>query len=112
MTEDHKKQLMQSVYKLAEHYQIPNATLVPFKKRSVLLELLQTKNEKAFELVSDVLEISMRLDRIENDKEKQAKKLDHWTEEVASVTTEKNTAIETLLEFFKKEGINSEGINF
>ncbi|MBK6524015.1 MAG: hypothetical protein IPG08_17855 [Sphingobacteriaceae bacterium] len=47
MTEETKKQLMQSLHKLAEHYQIPNATLVSFKKRNLLLELINTKNEDA-----------------------------------------------------------------
>ena len=55
MTEETKKQLMQSVYKLAEHYQIPNATLVTFKKRNLLLELLSTKDEDAFALINDVI---------------------------------------------------------
>ena len=55
MTEETKKQLMQSVYKLAEHYQIPNATLVTFKKRNLLLELLSTKDEDACALINDVI---------------------------------------------------------
>lgn len=105
MTEEYKKQLMQNVYKLAEHYEIPNATLVPFKKRTALLELLQTKNSEAFELINSLLEISMRLDRIESDKEKQAKKPEHWNEEMSSVKIEKEKADENLIQFFEKEGV-------
>jgi len=105
MTEETKKQLMQSVYKLAEHYQIPNATLVTFKKRNLLLELLSTKDEDAFALINDVIESSMILDRIQNDTEKQTKKPEHWNEEVETAKKVVSFTQEKLDAFFKSEGI-------
>ncbi|MBK7816359.1 MAG: hypothetical protein IPJ60_01680 [Sphingobacteriaceae bacterium] len=105
MTEETKKQLMQSLHKLAEHYQIPNATLVSFKKRNLLLELINTKNEDAFGLINDFIESSMILDRIQNDTEKQAKKPEHWNEEVETAKKVVNFTKEKLNAFFKSEGI-------
>jgi len=106
MTEETKKQLMQHLQRLAAHYDIPNAELVTFKKRSVLLELLSTKNEEAFKLVSQIIEKAMTLDRIQNDTEKQARKPDHWNLEVANMQELKTNAEEVLIQFFKKERIS------
>jgi hypothetical protein len=105
MTEETKKQLMQSLHKLAEHYQIPNATLVAFKKRNLLLELINTKNEDAFGMINDVIESSMILDRIQNDTEKQTKKPEHWNEEVETAKKVVAFTQEKLNAFFKSEGI-------
>jgi hypothetical protein len=105
MTEETKKQLMQYVHKLAEHYQIPNATLVTFKKRNLLLELLSTKNEDAFGLIRDVIESAMILDRIQNDTEKQTKKPEHWAEEVETAKKVVNFTQEKLDAYFKTEGV-------
>ena len=52
MTEETKKIIMENVYKVANHFNIPNANLVSFKKRNVLLELLNTKDNKAFEIIN------------------------------------------------------------
>jgi len=105
MTEETKKQLMQYLHKLAGHYDIPNAELVVFKKRSVLLELLSTKNEVAHALVSELIETALILDRIQNDKEKQEKKPEHWNEEVAKAKEVHLEAEEELKAFFAEEGI-------
>ena len=105
MTEETKKQLMQYVHKLAEHYQIPNATLVTFKKRNLLLELLSTKNEDASGLINDVIESAMILDRIQNDTEKQTKKPEHWAEEVETAKKVVNFTQEKLDAYFKTEGV-------
>ena len=110
MTEETKKELMLSVYKLADHYQIPNATLVSFKKRSLLLELLNTKNELAYKFVNDFIESAITLDRIENDKEKQAKKPEHWAAETQTAQKIKLKAYEKLIKFFESEGISTEGV--
>jgi hypothetical protein len=106
MTEEIKKELMQYLYKLAEHYQIPNATAVSFKKRNVILELLNSKNEEAFRIVNDVIESSMILDRIQNDKEKQTKKPEHWAEEVDTAQKVVDFTKEKLNVFVKNQGIN------
>lgn len=105
MTEETKKALMQPIYKLAQHYNIPNANLVTFKKRSVILELLGTKNEVAHALVSELIETALTLDRIENDKEKQEKKPDYWNEEVAAAKEAHLDVEEELKLFCEEEGI-------
>jgi hypothetical protein len=105
MTEETKKQLMQNVYKIATHYQIPNAELVSFKKRSVLLELLNSKDETAFNVVNDVIEAEVKLDRIQNDKEKQTKKPEHWSAEVFTTQKAKEKAEEKLKKFFEENKI-------
>ncbi|MBA3683119.1 MAG: hypothetical protein H0W73_18440 [Bacteroidetes bacterium] len=101
MTEETKKQLMQSLYKIATHFEIPNAEMVSFKKRNVLLELLQSKDENAFNLISAVIDAEMKLDRIQNDKEKQTKKAEHWAAEVFTTQKEKEKAEEKLNKFFE-----------
>jgi len=105
MTEETKKQLMQYVYKLATHYQIPNAELVSFKKRSLLLELINTKSELSFKFVTEVIEAEIKLDRIQNDKEKQTKKPEHWAAETAVAQKAKEKAEEKLVRFLENEGI-------
>ena len=106
MTEETKKKLMQNVYKIVAHYNIPNAELVSFKKRSVLLELLQSKDETAFNLVNDVIEGEVKLDRIQNDKEKQSKKPEHWNAEVFTTQKAKEKAEEKLKKFLEENKIN------
>lgn len=108
MTEETKTQLMQGVYKLAEHYAIPNATLVSFKKRNLLLELINTKNTTAFKFINDLIESAIKLDRIENDKEKQTKKPEHWAAETLTAKSLKNKANEKLIKFFETEGIRTD----
>jgi hypothetical protein len=108
MTEETKKQLMQSVYKLADHYQIPNATLVSFKKRNLLLELINTKNSTAFKFINDLIESTVQLDRIENDKEKQTKKPEHWNAETITAKNLVNKSTEKLMKFLEAEGIKNE----
>ena len=110
MTEDTKKQLMQSVYKMADLYQIPNATLVSFKKRNLLLELINTKSSVAFKFINDFIESAMQLDRIENDKEKQTKKPEHWNVELLKATNLKIKANEKLINFFEIDGANIDEI--
>ena len=105
MTEETKKQLMQYVQKVAVHYNIPNSELVTFKKRNVLLELLSTKNELAHALVSELIETALILDRIQNDKEKQEKKLEHWNEEVTKAKETHLEAEEELKAFFEEEQV-------
>ena len=106
MTEETKKQLMQNVYKISAHYEIPNAEMVSFKKRAVLLELLNSKNEIAFKVLNDVIEAEVKLDRIQNDKEKQSKKLEHWNAEVFTTQKEKEKAEEKLKKFLDGNKIN------
>lgn len=105
MTEETKKKLMESLHKLAAHYEIPNASLVTFKKRNVLLELLSTKNEVAHALVSELIESALTLDRIENDKEKQLKKPEFWNEELVRAQELYLESKEELEAFCDEEGI-------
>ena len=107
MTEETKKQLMQQLYKIAKHYEIPNAELVSFKKRGVLLEFLTTKNETAFKIINDVIEIELKLDRLQNDKEKQSKKPEHWNAEIETAKKVKEKVEKKLNSFFETEKINS-----
>ena len=106
MTEETKKQLMQPVYTIAKHFEIPNAEMVSFKKRNVLLELLQSKDENAFNAVNNVIEAEIKLDRIQNDKEKQSKKPEHWSAEVFTTTKEKEKAEEKLKKFLDENKIS------
>jgi hypothetical protein len=92
MTEETKKIIMENVSKVANHFNIPNANLVSFKKRNVLLELLNTKDNKAFEIINILINSYLKIDRIENDKEKQIKKPEHWNMERAAALNEKDKA--------------------
>ena len=92
MTEETKKIIMENVSKVANHFNIPNANLVSFKKRNVLLELLNTKDNKAFEIINILINSYLKIDRIENDKEKQIKKPEHCNMERAAALNEKDKA--------------------
>jgi hypothetical protein len=111
MTEETKKQVMQYVYKLADHYEIPNSGLVSFKKRNLLLELINTKNTTAFKFINELIDAVVQLDRIENDKEKQTKKPEHWAAETLKAKTLVTKASEKLINFFKSEAISTEGLS-
>lgn len=106
MTEETKKHIMQNVYKLAAHYQIPNAELVSFKKRSLLLDLINSKNELAYKFLNEVIEAEVKLDRIQNDKEKQTKKPEHWSAEVFTTQKAKEKAEEKLNKFLVDNKVN------
>jgi hypothetical protein len=110
MTEETKKQLMQYVYKLADHYEIPNSELVSFKKRNLLLELINTKNITAFKFLNELIDASLQLDRIENDKEKQTKKPEHWAAETLKAKNLVIKAREKLIKFFEDEAISTNGL--
>lgn len=111
MTEETKKQLMQYVYKLADHYEIPNSGLVSFKKRNLLLELINTKNATAFKFINELIDSAVQLDRIENDKEKQTKKPDHWKAETLKAKNLVEKATEKIIKFFEAEKISIEGLD-
>lgn len=110
MTEETKKQLMQYVYKLADHYEIPNSELVSFKKRNLLLELIKSKNITAFKFLNELIDASLQLDRIENDKEKQTKKPEHWAAETLKTKNLVIKASEKLIKFFEDEAISTSGL--
>ncbi len=111
MTEETKKQLMQYVYKLADHYEIPNSGLVSFKKRNLLLELINTKNPTAYKFITEFIDSAVQSDRIENDKEKKTKKPEHWAAETLKAKTLVTKAREKLTNFFGSEKISNEGID-
>lgn len=110
MTEETKKQLMQYVYKLADHYEIPNSELVSFKKRNLLLELINTKNITAFKFLNELIDASLQLERIENDKEKQTKKPEHWAAETLKAKNLVIKSSEKLIKFFEDEAISTNGL--
>lgn len=110
MTEETKKQLMQYVYKLADHYEIPNSGLVSFKKRNLLLELINTKDATAFKFINEFVDSAVQLDRIENDKEKQTKKPDHWNAETVKAKNLFEKTNEKLIKFFEAEKISTDGL--
>ncbi|MBL7917685.1 MAG: hypothetical protein JNM96_04760 [Bacteroidia bacterium] len=101
MTEDLKNQLMQRLHLMAQLSDIPNAEAVSFKKRNVLLELLQTKDEKGHQLINNLINAALKLDRIQNDKEKQEKKADHWSLEIQQAQQEYAVAEEKVNAFLK-----------
>jgi hypothetical protein len=110
MTEETKKHLMQYVYKLADHYEIPNSELVSFKKRNLLLELINTKDATAFKFINEFIDSTVQLDRIENDKEKQTKKPEHWAAETVKAKNLVEKAKEKLIKFFEAEAISKNGL--
>ncbi len=101
MTEELKKQLMQNLHLMAQLNEIPNAETVSFKKRNVLLEVLETKNQEAHQLIKNLIDTALKLDRIQNDKEKQEKKPDHWNAEIVQVQQEFLIAEEKVKTFLK-----------
>lgn len=105
MTEETKSQIMQYLQKLAGHFEIPNAELVSFKKRQILLDLLNTKDTAACDLANELINATLQNERIKNDKEKQTKKPDHWNEEVIASQNKMDAALSKLLNYFEHEGI-------
>lgn len=101
MTEDFKNHLLQRLHLIAQLNEIPNAEAVSFKKRNVLLELLQSKDEKGYQLINNLINAALKLDRIQNDKEKQEKKADHWNLEMQNVQQEFAVAEEKVNAFLK-----------
>lgn len=105
MTNEGKNLLMQPLYKIAEHNGLAEVTLVSFKKRAKLLEPLKEKNEPAWAVVNTFLESAIKLDRIQNDKEKQLKNIAQWDTEIAAAEVEKTAGEEQLQAYCQTNAI-------
>ncbi len=105
MTNDTKNILMQYLYRFAEHYQISEATLTSFKKRSDLLDKLKEKNNEAWVVISKLFDAFIQFDRIENDKEKYDKARVLWESEHAKAEKEKVNVELMLIKFCKEHSI-------
>ena len=78
MTNEAKNNLMQVLYKIAEHNGLQDVVGISFKKRNKILEALKEKNDQAWTVVNTFIETQIKLDRIQNDKEKQEKNSTQW----------------------------------
>jgi len=103
MTEELKQQLLQSLHVIAKKNNIPNVEQISFKKRNSLLELIKVNDEPAYQLITNLIDAALKLDRINNDKEKQEKKPDHWKAEIEKVQQEYTEAEELLKKFLIRE---------
>ncbi len=99
MTNEAKNLLMQPLYKIADHNGLNSDAPASFKKRSTLLEPLKAKNPEAWAVINHFLESNIKLDRIQNDKEKQTKNNTQWSTELALAEKETNSADESLKAF-------------
>src|SRR5688572_21564265 len=105
MENDTKNLLMQYLYRFAEHFDIPDATNVSFKKRTQLLDKLQEKNKEAWLVINHLFETFIKADRIQNDKEKYDKARVLWESEHADAEKEKVNAEMHLIQFCKDQHI-------
>ena len=105
MTNEAKNNLMQPLYKIAEHNGLQDVVAISFKKRSKILEALKEKNNEAWTIVNNFIETQIKLDRIQNDKEKQEKNLVQWEVEITVAENEKQSADEELRDYCKSNNI-------
>jgi hypothetical protein len=96
---------MQPLYKIAEHNGLQDVVAISFKKRSKILEALKEKNNEAWTIVNNFIETQIKLDRIQNDKEKQEKNLVQWEVEITVAENEKQSADEELRDYCKSNNI-------
>lgn len=99
MTDETKNTIMQTLHKISGHYGLTTDPLPGFKKRNEVLEKLKSANEPAGKLVADYMNAHIKSDRILNDKEKQAKKPDHWNAETKAAAEEITSAEKKLADF-------------
>jgi hypothetical protein len=105
MDNDTKSLLMQYLSRFAEHYEIPDATTVSFKKRNDLLDKLKTRNADAWGVIDTLFTAFVKSDRIQNDKEKYDKARVLWEAEHAAAEKEKVHAEMLLIQFSKANAI-------
>jgi hypothetical protein len=105
MTNESKNLLMQPLYKIADHNGLNSDVPASFKKRSTLLEPLKAKNPEAWAVINNFIEAHIKLDRIQNDKEKQTKNNAHWASELALAEKETEVANEALKAFGADQNI-------
>lgn len=110
MNNDTKNILMQYLYRFADHYEIPEATLTSFKKRSDLMDKLKDKNSEAWLVMNDLFEAFIKFDRIESDKEKFDKARVLWQSEHAAAEKDKVNAEMHLIKFCKQQAIPVGGL--
>jgi len=105
MTNEVKNNLMQALYKIAEHNGLQDVATISFKKRNKLLEALKEKNNEAWKVVNTFIETQIKLERIQNDKEKQEKNSVQWDAEISATEMEKQSVDEALKDYCKSNAI-------
>lgn len=110
MDNDSKNVLMQYLYRFAEHFDIPEADKVSFKKRSELLEKLEEKDKNAAVIMTALIDAFIKADRIQNDKEKYDKARLLWDSEHAAAEKAKVDAEMQLIRFCKTNDIMVGGL--
>jgi hypothetical protein len=105
MTNDTKNLLMQYLYRFASHYEIQDASLITFKKRSDLLDKLKEKDNNAWVTMNSLFDAFIKSDRILNDKEKYDKARILWDGENTEALKEKVHAEIELVKFCKENDI-------
>lgn len=99
MTDETKTTILQTLNKLSGHYGLQYDAPITFKKREEALLKLKSSNEGAWKVASDYVNAHIKSDRILSDKEKQAKKPEHWNAETIAATTEISRAEKNLADF-------------
>lgn len=110
MTNDTKNLLMQYLYRFATHYNMPDPSLITFKKRNELLERLKEKDNNAWAVINSLFDAFVKSDRIQNDKEKYDKARVLWDSENTEALKEKVNAEVNLVKFCKDNDIALGGI--
>jgi hypothetical protein len=105
MTEETKGQLMLVLQKIAEHNGLQDVASVSFKKRAKLMDVLKEKNEDAWQVVNSFFDAQIKLNRLQNDQEKQAKNATQWSLEIETAELQKKEAEENIHLFFEKNNI-------
>jgi N-acetylglutamate synthase/N-acetylornithine aminotransferase len=81
MTTEIKNNIMLTLHKISTQYGLTSEVPASFKKREEPLARLKTVSEEAWTVISEYINAILTSDRIENDKEKQTKKPEHWATE-------------------------------
>lgn len=81
MTTEIKNNIMLTLHKICNQYGLATESPANFKKREEPLARLKTVSEEAWTAISEYINAHLTSDRIENDKEKQTKKPEHWAAE-------------------------------
>lgn len=103
--------LLKLLQRLALHAKLEGVETITFRKRNLLLEKLKEADPKAFQVIHDVIEVQLRVDRIVADKEKEQKSFAVWSAELEKAKAKKTEDSSLLIQFFKDRKISLEGLN-
>jgi hypothetical protein len=69
------------------------------------MDVLKEKNEDAWQVVNSFFDAQIKLNRLQNDQEKQAKNATQWSLEIETAELQKKEAEENIQLFFEKNNI-------